>query len=353
MRDFFKTVLKENELGIKPDWDKIFGRKGPLYLEIGIGNGEFIVWLAQNKPEANFIGVEVSREYFRKAVNRAINAKLANLRLICIEGAKALSKLFDSETLAGLYLNFPDPWAKKSQKERRLVNPAFIWLLGDRLVLEGFFIMVTDYEPYAKEVLEHFLKCPVFEPLWDTPLKMNLTEYYHTKYARKWLSMGLSLFYIGFKKVKRVELPEWISKFYPLIKLKKEEPLPLNILKLGKSVTLKEFLKFFSKDVIWKKGEELIKILDIYFKEDGILLDTLVVEGLLKQRFFISINPYDKDGVIISIHDSDHPDPTDGVHKALVLITLKIQEKFPQAKLIQSNCKIKAFREIKKEKGLE
>jgi len=342
-----KIEFKEEELGIRPDWEKIFKRKAPLYLEIGIGNGEFIVWLAERNPEADFIGVEVSREYFKKAVNRALKSGVNNLRLICMEGAKAISKLFSPSSLSGLYLNFPDPWAKKKQKERRLVNPAFAWLLADRLVQQGFFLMVTDYEEYACEVIEIFSRCPAYEPLWETPLRHELPGYYHTKYARKWLSMGLTLFYIGFKKVKEVELPEWVCKFYPIVNLKKEEPLPLNILKLNQKVEFKELAKIFSKEIIWRKDEELIKVLDVYFKEDGVLIDTLVVEGHLKQRFFISIAPY-KDGLIISIHDSDHPDPTDGVHKALVLITFKLQKKFPESEVIQSTCKIKAWAHVRK-----
>ncbi len=353
MKNFLNIALKEEQLGIKPDWESIFGRSAPLYLEIGIGNGEFIVWLAKNNPDSNFVGIEVSREYFKKAINRAIASGVTNLRLIRIEGAKALSKLFDSESLSGLYLNFPDPWARKGRQERRLVNSGFVWLLADRLVLNGFFLMVTDYKPYAEEVLQFFSECPAFTLLWKEPMKQELPGYYKTKYARKWLSMGLPIFYIGFKKIKRVELPEWVCKLYPLIKLDKEGSLPLNILKVKEKIDVKQLKKAFSKEILWKKEKELIKILDIYFKEDAMLLDTLVVEGYLRQRFFVVINFYDKDKIIIKIHDSESPDLTDGVQRALVLITLKLKEIFSEAELVQSSCKAKIFKEVKKAKGLE
>jgi len=344
--DLKEIVLKEEDLKIRPDWGSIFKRKAPIFLEIGIGNGEFITWLAQNNPESNFIGIEYSKKYFKKAANRILRNKLRNVRLICIEGSKFLSKFLDSESLSGVYINFPDPWVKKKHKKRRLISKPFVWLLAERLILNGFFLMVTDYEEYAKEVIELFLKCPAFLPLWDSPIKDFLPNYYYTKYARKWLSQGLSLFYVGFKKIKRVEIPEWVYKFYPLAKLSKEEFLPENILEIDEKIDFFNLSKNLPKGVIWKGENEVIKIIDIYFKEDGILIDTLVVEGFLKQRFFVAVNCYHKKGVIISIHDSDKPDITEGVHKAIIIITLKIHKIFRKARIIKSTCKVKVFKKV-------
>ncbi|RLG12528.1 tRNA (guanosine(46)-N7)-methyltransferase TrmB [Candidatus Pacearchaeota archaeon] len=339
--------LKESNLQVYPSWEKIFGREAPLYLEIGIGNGEFIVWLAKNHPEANFIGVEVAKEFFRKALNRVVSANLSNVRLICMEGSKALCKLFFSQSLSGLYLNFPDPWAKKKQKKRRLINQAFVWLLADRLILNGFFIMVTDYKEYAEEVVNFFLNCPSFCPLWDSVIKNSLPHYYHTKYARKWLSAGLPLFYIGFKKIKHISIPEWVYTLYPLAKLKGGETLPESVIKINNKLNFFEIAKKFPTGVIWKNNHEICKIVEIYFNENNIILDLIVIEGFLKQRFFVSIHPH-SDGLIIKIHDSDNPDATDGVHKALAFLTLYLQKILKSGILLRTNCKSKAFKEIKK-----
>jgi len=344
-----EIVLKENELEIKPDWGKIFKRKAPLFLEIGIGNGEFIVWIAKKNPESNFIGVEVSKKYLRKAANRVVNEGLKNVRLMYIEGSKFISKFLERETLSGIYINFPDPWLKKKHKKRRLISQPFVWLIADRLTLEGFFLMVTDCEDYAKEVAELFSECPAFLPLWDSPVKINLTDYYLTKYARKWLSQGLPLFYIGFKKHKRVEIPEWVYKFYPLAKFSEEEALPENILEVNEKVDFFELAKKLLRGIVWKREEEVIKILDIYYKEDGILIDTLVVKGFLKQRFFITIKPYQGKKIIIAIHDSDKPDITEEVHKAIIIVTLEIQKVFKNSRLVKSTCKRKFFEPLQSE----
>ncbi|MCD6490416.1 MAG: tRNA (guanosine(46)-N7)-methyltransferase TrmB [Thermodesulfobacterium sp.] len=125
-----EIVLKENELEIKPDWERIFKRKAPLFLEIGIGNGEFIVWVAKKNPESNFIGVEVSKKYLKKAANRVVNEGLKNVKLMHIEGSKFISKFLERETLSGVYINFPDPWFKKKHKKRRLISQPFVWLIS-------------------------------------------------------------------------------------------------------------------------------------------------------------------------------------------------------------------------------
>lgn len=94
------TILRPQALPIRPQWERIFGRSAPLGLEIGIGNGEFLVWLAHHHPEVNFIGVEIARNYLLKARNRVRSAGLTNVRLILMEGSKALSRLFAPETLS-------------------------------------------------------------------------------------------------------------------------------------------------------------------------------------------------------------------------------------------------------------
>ncbi len=336
-----EIVLKEEKIEIKPDWEEVFKRKADLFLEIGIGNGEFLVWLAKKYPQSNFIGVEVAKKYLKKAINRVANEGLQNVRLMHIEASKFLSKFLKRESLSGIYVNFPDPWIKKKHKKRRLISLPFVWLVADRLNLEGFFLMVTDCEEYADEVVELFSQCPAFLPLWDTPVKRELPDYYLTKYARKWLSCGLPIFYIGFKKCKRVEIPEWVYKFYPLAKISKEEKLPENIVEVEEKIDFFELAKKISKGIVWKEENEVIKVLDVYSKEDGILIDTLVVEGTFKQRFFIAIKPYHQKGLIISIHDSEKPDITEGVHKAVVVMTLEIKKIFRKFCLIKSTCKKK------------
>ena len=339
------VVIRESELERYPDWSSIFKNKNPVYLEVGIGNGEFLEWIAQNNPDKNFVGVEVSRDYFKKAVNRILKARLKNVRLICTEGAKALCKYFSEESLSGLYLNFPDPWAKKKQSSRRLVNDFFPWLLQSRLKLEGTFVMVTDYEPYAIEVVENFEKCKAFAPLWkEGPLVYKLENYYQTKYARKWLSLGKNLYYIGFKKVKGLAIPKEVLKFYPLLEISKEDPLPLAVIE-SKETNLEKVFQGLKEGILWKSGNQVIKVLNKFTGKDSILLDTVISEGSFRQRVFVTIAPH-RDGLIIKFHDATNPEPTRGAHRLVALLCKEILSLLPASKVVQHQCKKGIWQEV-------
>ncbi|MFN3422316.1 MAG: tRNA (guanosine(46)-N7)-methyltransferase TrmB [Armatimonadota bacterium] len=337
-------ILRPQALPIRPNWEQIFGRPAPLVLEIGIGNGEFLVWLAEQNPDINCIGVEIDRDYLLKARNRVKSAGLRNVRLVPMEGSKALSRLFAPETLTALYLNFPDPWHKERHKGRRLVNEAFAWLLASRLVNNGQFLMVTDYEPYAQEAVAAFTTCPAYEPLWETPFRTELSSYYQTKYARKWSELGRSFFYIGFRKVRTVEIPEWVLKTYPLASLKGDETMPHVLLQISQPTDWQTLWKSIPKGLLWQQGSDVVNVKDCYLGENCIIVDLVVTEGRLMQRFFASIHSH-REGIMVKVHDASHPDFTQGVHRAIALLALTVKKFLPNAKLHRHTCDARAWRE--------
>lgn len=336
-------VLRPKALPVRPNWEQIFGRSAPLVLEIGIGNGEFLVWLAGQNPDKNCIGVEIDRNYLLKARNRVKSAGLTNVRLIPMEGSKALSRLFAPESLTALYLNFPDPWHKERHKERRLVNEAFAWLLASRLINGGQFLMVTDHEPYAQEVIETFRNCPAYEPLWEAPLRKDLPGYFQTKYARKWSALGRSLFYIGFRKVRMIELADWVLKTYPLASLKGDETMPQVILKTQQSFDWQTLWQSLPKGLLWQQGDDVINVKGCYLGDNCVIVDLVVTEGRLMQRFFVSIHAH-REGVMTRVHDASHPDFTRGVHRAVALIGLTVK-RLLGAELHHHSCEVQAWRE--------
>ncbi|MGB9767496.1 MAG: tRNA (guanosine(46)-N7)-methyltransferase TrmB [Dictyoglomus sp.] len=326
------------------DWKEVFENENPIFLEIGMGNGEFIVHMAKENLNANFIGIDVSKEIFRKAVSRVKRSGLKNIRLMRIEGSEFLCKFVKSETLSGVYINFPDPWHKKSHKERRLVNEPFIYLVSDRLKNEGIFIFVSDNEEYTKSVWGLLKKFDNFSPLWDHGLRRDFPEYYKTKYARKWLALGLPIYYIGFKKTGNIEIPEYVKEYYPLLNLSKEDLyMPLVEFKIKKeksSEFIKDILSILPKGLIYRDKNALIKVLDFYYNEESIIADIVCVEGSFRQRFFLDIS-LKKEVLKISIHDSDDPDPTFGIHKTLAIFASILKEKFTGLELLQNTTRIK------------
>ena len=342
-----QVYIKEKDLPYYPNWQEIFGNSNPIYVEIGVGKGDFILEMSKNNPKANFVGVDYSREVLRSAVKKIEKAKLKNVKLIPMEGAKFLCKAFTSESIFGLYLNFPDPWIKRKTSKNRLVNEAFAWLVADRLKISGFFRMATDYKPYIEETAEFFLKTGAFAPIWNEVIRTEVEDFYPTKYAKKWLSQGLTLYFTGFKKIKRVGLQEWVKNYYPLLKISEDELLPIvNILKLNQKPDLKKLYETLPRGIIYQKDENIIKVLDVYFKDDALLVDLLVKEGILKERFFVHILPYQEDGILFTSHEATPPDPTDFVHLAFVLLCKEVLKVYPSAKILKTTCKKKFLKEI-------
>ncbi len=342
---FDGIILRPQALPIRPDWGCIFGRSAPLALEIGIGNGEFIVWLALQFPEMNCIGVEIDRDYLLKARNRVRAQGTLNVRLVPMEGSKALSRLFAPNSLSALYLNFPDPWHKRRHQKRRLVNDAFAWLVASRLVVGGQFLMVTDYEPYAQEVVAAFSGCPAYAPLWETPTRTDLPDYYPTKYARKWAALGRSFVYIGFRKVQPIELPEWVLQVYPLAALRGDEPMPQVLLRVHQPVDWQQLWHNLPVGLLWQQGSNVVNVKGCYLGGDSLVVDLVVTEGRLMQRFFAVVRSH-PNGVLIRPHDASHPDPTPGVHRSIALLSQAILLLLPGASVHQTTCDPRIWKEV-------
>ena len=111
----------------KENWNTVFENKNPIHIEIGMGKGKFIVTLAKQNPEINFIGIEKYSSVLLRAVQKLQDEEndLRNLRLICID-AKEIEDVFGMEEIKKLYLNFSDPWPKDRHAKRRLTSKEFL-----------------------------------------------------------------------------------------------------------------------------------------------------------------------------------------------------------------------------------
>ncbi len=137
----------------KGHWAEIFGNNNPVYLEIGCGKGKFILTHASRNPEANFIAVEGQANVILRAMEKAEAAELSNLRLF-IDFVNDLNDYFQPGELAGVYLNFSDPWPKARHDKRRLTYHKrlenYFQVMGE----DGFVEFKTDNEGLFEFTLE-------------------------------------------------------------------------------------------------------------------------------------------------------------------------------------------------------
>lgn len=143
------------------DLGRVFGRTAPKILEIGFGMGETTAHIAARHPENDYLGIEVHSPGVGGLLKRVAELGLANVRIIQHDAVEVLEHMISAETLAGAHLFFPDPWPKKRHHKRRLVQAPFAALLASRLEPGAYVHAATDWEDYARQMLEVFSAEPL------------------------------------------------------------------------------------------------------------------------------------------------------------------------------------------------
>lgn len=142
--------------------DEVFERSAPVVLEIGFGMGKSLVEMAAAEPDKNFIGIEVHTPGVGACLMDAAEQGLTNLRVFEHDAIEVLAQCIPDSSLARVQLFFPDPWHKKRHHKRRIVQPAFVENLRQKLAIGGVFHMATDWENYAEHMLEVMQNAPGF-----------------------------------------------------------------------------------------------------------------------------------------------------------------------------------------------
>ena len=137
-----------------PDWQQVFGRRTALVLEVGFGNGEQLLWSALHEPDKDFIGVEVHRPGVGRLLNALAAHNVDNVRLYNHDAVEVLEQAFTTRALNEVRIYFPDPWPKKRQHKRRLLQPEFAANLATRVVPGGRLHLATDWADYAAQMRE-------------------------------------------------------------------------------------------------------------------------------------------------------------------------------------------------------
>ena len=127
----------------KGRWHLIFGNENPIHIEIGMGKGQFIMKLAKEHPDINYIGIERYSSVLLRALQKMEIEPLPNIRFLCMD-ASMITEVFDTEEVAKIYLNFSDPWPKERHAKRRLTSRQFFERYDKILAGNGVVEFKTD-----------------------------------------------------------------------------------------------------------------------------------------------------------------------------------------------------------------
>ncbi len=125
-------------------FSNLFGNSHPIYIEIGMGKGKFLIENAKSHPEINYIGIEKQKSIVAKALKKASLEQLPNLYIIS-ENAQNIDLIFKGE-ISRIYLNFSDPWPKVRHHSRRLTSKIFLDKYDSILTEDAKIYMRTDNE---------------------------------------------------------------------------------------------------------------------------------------------------------------------------------------------------------------
>jgi tRNA (guanine-N7-)-methyltransferase len=178
-------IYKLTSIVERPGFAEMFPNTQPLEVELGSGDGSFLVNYAKLHPDRNFLGVERLLGRLRKLDRKGLRAGLLNLRGLRIESAYLLEHLLPRHSAAALHIYFPDPWPKRKHRKNRLINDRFTEIARQALAPNGHVYLRTDDEDYFAQMVTAFAANSFFQPA-ETPAELSavVTDFERNFHAR-------------------------------------------------------------------------------------------------------------------------------------------------------------------------
>jgi tRNA (guanine-N7-)-methyltransferase len=158
--------------------DEIFERSAPLELDLGCGDGAFLLGMARRHPERNFLGTERLMGRVEKVCRAAAREGLTNCRVLRLESLYTIKMLLPFACASTAHILFPDPWPKRQHHPRRLFQDEFMVALHQVLAAGGEVRIKTDDLPYFQWIEKVIVRAPGFERLpWEEEPGELLTDF--------------------------------------------------------------------------------------------------------------------------------------------------------------------------------
>lgn len=303
-------MVSWTKLDWPPDWGAIFGRSGPLVVEIGFGTGEFLVDLAHAHPEVNFVGIERSWVSVQRLFRRLERGGSKNVRVVHGGADFVLKRLFSVESVTQIYINFPDPWPKERHHGRRLIQPPFVQALAERLAPGGTVTVATDHGGYASWISEILEAQPFLRSGFQSPSVRELRGRKPTKYERKAQDAGVPVRYFVWRREARGTLPKPVGKVGPMPNMLLEGKYDRDRLPAGFGPS--------SWQTDHRGVTVVIKLVAMYTDRNGdFLVETMVKEGAFTQYFGVLVLARPGNRVLVKLSPMGQPRPTWGVKQAV------------------------------------
>ena len=203
LQEYPSVSLDVEDLDCKIDFVRIFGRTGPVHIEIGSGKGTFLVNQAKAQPDDNFLGIEWARKYYRYSVDRVGRWGLQNVRIIRTDAAVFIADFIADSSVDCYHIYFPDPWPKKRHHKRRFICPANLEQLLRCLKSSGQLKIATDHADYFEVIQEviNNMKQRLEKTQFLPTAGADTGEWVGTNFERKYIKDQRSIYTLAVRKI--------------------------------------------------------------------------------------------------------------------------------------------------------
>jgi len=204
LQEYPAIAVRPETLDGRLDFKVLFGRSGPVEIEIGSGKGTFLLNQARAFEKTCFLGIEWANKYYRHAVDRIGRWGLQNVRLIRTDAAEFLAEHVPDESVDGFHLYFPDPWPKKRHHKRRFFCTENLAQMARCLKPDGWINIATDHQDYFDQIQQVARQAVQAGQVRLIPFKRPVGagqgEQVGTNYERKYRKEGRPTYTLALQK---------------------------------------------------------------------------------------------------------------------------------------------------------
>lgn len=171
-----------------------------LEVEIGCGKGKFLFTHAEKNPDISFLGIDRVGKWMKRRLKRAAEQNLRNFLFVKADAVTLLKKVFPFACVDVFHIYFPDPWPKRKHRKRRLINPALLQMLFQKLKSGGLVYIATDDQNYHEEIKTGLAENPIWKVRESVNLRLNPNPEIQTNYELKFQAAGKPLYYLELTK---------------------------------------------------------------------------------------------------------------------------------------------------------
>jgi tRNA (guanine-N7-)-methyltransferase len=178
------------------DFEKIFGRRAPVEIDLGCGEGSYLAATAAEFPGTDFLGIERLLGRVRSTCRGIERRGLTNARVLRCEISHAVERHLPAKSVTAFHLMFPDPWPKRRHAVRRLVSENFLALLHRALIDDGTVRIATDDTPYFRQVTQLVSRTSLFSVFPD-----DVAARVMSKFEKRFVEEGVPIHRLALRKI--------------------------------------------------------------------------------------------------------------------------------------------------------